>query len=177
MLHRIETALLFTTGLLLMLPARVHAQAQPVSASNSTTVLPGGVSDQDIKMLREDIRAKRKQVVAANMTLTPDEATKFWPMYQQYTDEVIKINDRRTQMMKDYAANYQRMTDEQAKNYVTTSAAVDADLIALRLKYVPQFEQLLSPKQAVQFYQIDRRLDLLLNLQLASLIPLVTPTN
>lgn len=176
MMRRTEMAMVLATGVLVMLPATVRAQAQPAGASSSATVIPG-VTEQDIKMLREDIRGKRKQVVAANMTLSPDQATKFWPLYQQYTDEVIKINDRRTQMMKDYAVNYQHMTDEQAKNYVTTSAAVDADLIALRLKYVPQIEQLLSPKQAVQFYQIDRRLDLLLNLQLASLIPIVNPAN
>lgn len=176
MIRRTEMAVVLATGVLVMFPATVRAQAQPASTSTSATVIPG-VTEQDIKMLREDIRGKRKQVVAANMTLSPDQATKFWPLYQQYTDEVIKINDRRTQMMKDYAVNYQHMTDEQAKNYVTTSAAVDADLIALRLKYVPQFEQMLSPKQAVQFYQIDRRLDLLLNLQLVSLIPIVNPAN
>ena len=86
-----------------------------------TQSIPGGagtapkaVSEQDIQMLREDIRTQRKQITAANMTLTSDEATKFWPIYDEYIQETIKINDDRWAMIKDYAANYDTMTDQQA---------------------------------------------------------------
>jgi hypothetical protein len=65
------------------------------------------------------------------------------------------------------------MTDEQAKGHVQESAAVDAELIALRAKYMPQFEKRVSAQKAAQFYQIDRRLDLLMNLQLTSLLPVI----
>ena len=179
MIRSIQVASLLVSGVLLMIPASVLAQVttQPVSQTTAATAMPTSATDADIQMLRADIRDKRKQVVAANMTLTPDEATRFWPLYDQYTAEVRKINDLRWAMVKDYAANSGRMTDEQAKDYVEKSAKIDADLISLRLKYIPQFEKLLTPKKAVQFYQIDRRLDLLINLQLASLVPVINPTN
>jgi hypothetical protein len=109
------------------------------------------------------------------MTLTADEATKFWPIYDQYIQETIKVNDDRWAMIKDYAANYNAMTDQLAQDYMKRSAAIDQQLTDLRIKYVPRFQTVVSPKKTAQWYQIDRRLDLLINLQLAALIPVVDP--
>jgi hypothetical protein len=179
MTRTIQAAALLATGALLMIPVSVAAQAAPRPATQTTaaTAAPTTTTDEDIKMLRADIRAKRKQVVAANMTLTADEATRFWPLYDQYTAEVRKINDTRWAMMKGYAEGYRTITDSLATDYMQKSAMIDAELITLRTKYMPQFAKLIAPKKVVQFYQIDRRLDLMMNLQLASLIPVVDPTN
>jgi hypothetical protein len=92
------------------------------------------LSDDDIQMLRADIREMRKKVTAANVTLTAAEATKFWPIYDQYLEETIKINDERWSLIKDYAANYNNMTDQVAQDYMTRSAEADQKLIALRSK-------------------------------------------
>ncbi|HUL04200.1 MAG TPA: hypothetical protein VLV16_13350 [Gemmatimonadales bacterium] len=177
MTRTIQAAVVLATSAFFMIPVAVTAQGAPASQAAAAPAQPAPTVDDNIKMMREDIRAKRKQIVAANMTLTADEATKFWPLYDQYTAEVRKINDTRWAMMKDYAAAKGQMTDAQAKDHMMKSAQIDADLIALRMKYMPQFEKLVSPKKVVQFYQIDRRIDLYLNLQLASLIPVIDPTN
>ena len=134
---------------------------------------PHSLSDQDIEMLRADIRAQRKQIVAQNMNLTADEATKFWPIFEQYRREAIKPNDERWAVLKDYAANHSNMTDAQAYNYIKRLAAVDEELIGLRLRYVAVFEKVISPKKTALWYQIDRRIDLLINLQLSTQIPMV----
>jgi hypothetical protein len=131
------------------------------------------VTDQDIEMLRADLRAQRKQITAQNMSLTADEATKFWPVFDQYRQEAIKPNDERWAVIKDYATNYSTMTDAQATEYIRRSNAVDQQLLALRMKYVPVFEKVISPKKTALWYQIDRRIDLLINLQLSSQIPMV----
>ena len=68
--------------------------------------------------MRKDLRDQKKQVVAANLPLTGDEAAKFWPVYDAYTQETIKINDRRYALFKEYAANYNTMTDAQASSYI-----------------------------------------------------------
>ena len=49
--------------------------------------------DQEIKLLRQDLRTEKKKIVAANMQLTEAEALKFWPVYDAYTLETIKLND------------------------------------------------------------------------------------
>lgn len=167
------TAFLLTGTLLLSLePVSAQTpQAAPAAAST-----PSVASDQDIQLLRQDIRAKRKQVTAANMSLTADEATKFWPIYDQYIQETIKINDQMWALIKDYAANYNTLTDQQAQDYINRAASVDQQLSALRMKYVPIFQKVISAKKTAQWYQIDHRLNLMLDLELAARIPVVNPS-
>ena len=107
------------------------------------------------------------------MPLTPDEATKFWPLYDQYRQEASKNGDERWALIKDYADNYQTMTDAQAQDYIKREAANEQKVIALRLKYVPIFEKVISAKKTALFCQIDHRVDLMIQLQLASQIPMV----
>ena len=130
-----------------------------------------------VQAVREDIRAHRKQITAENVTLTPDEATKFWPIYDQYVQETIKINDARWNLLKNYAANYDKMTDALAAEYMKQSAATDTQLVALRERYVPIFEKVVSVQKAARWYQVDRRLDLMINLQISGMIPMVNPSN
>ena len=132
---------------------------------------PNSASDKDIEMLRQDLRSQRKQIVAQNMDLTADEATKFWPIFDQYRKEAIKPNDDRWALIKEYAANYKTMTDAQANDFMKRATAVDQQLLDLRLKYVPVFEKAVSPQKTALWYQIDRHIDLLINLQLAGIIP------
>jgi hypothetical protein len=131
------------------------------------------VSDQDIQMLREDIRSQKKQIIAANLQLTDTEATKFWPVYDAYTQETIKINDARYALIKEYAQTYDTMTDAQAKSLIKRWAATDQQFIALRMQWMPKFEAVLPGKKAALFFQLDRRIGLLIDLQLASMIPMV----
>jgi hypothetical protein len=154
----------------------VAISAQEPGSAASDEAAAKARQDLDIQMVREDIRAHRKQVVAANMTLTADEATKFWPIYDQYIQETIKINDTRWNLMKDYATNYDKMSDQLAEEYMSKAADVDQQLVALRKKYVPAFEKVVSPKTTALWYQIDRRLDLMINLQLSAMVPAVDPT-
>jgi hypothetical protein len=133
------------------------------------------VSDQDIQLLRKDVRSQKKQLIAANLPLTDAEAVKFWPVYDQYTAETIKINDTRFAVIKEYAANYNSLTDAQAQSLITRSIGVDESFVQLRLKYIPIFQKVLSGKKTAMFFQMDKRVSLLIDLQLASIIPIVQP--
>jgi len=152
-------------------PIFAQAAAPAASATQQTSL------DQDVKMLRSDVQAGKKQITAENLTLTADEATKFWPIYDQYAAEVAKIGDARVALIKDYAATYDTMTDAQANSFIKRSAAIDVQFANLRAKYVPLFEKVVSAKKTALWFQIDRRLDLLINLQLAENIPVVDTGN
>ena len=156
-----------------MLFATVPVCAQSSQSVPSAGTQPSSASDNDIRMLRGDIQAQRKQIIAANMPLTPDEATKFWPLYDQYRQEASKNGDERWALIKDYATNYSTMTDAQAQEYIKREAANEQNVIALRMKYVPIFEKVISAKKTALFCQIDHRVDLMVQLQLASQIPMV----
>jgi Spy/CpxP family protein refolding chaperone len=136
---------------------------------------PSSVSDQDIRLLRKDLRSAHKQIIAANLELTDSEAQAFWPVFDQYTAEQIKINDTKLSIIKDYATNYQTLTDTQAQDLVKRSAEVDQSALQLRMKYQALVEKVLSGKKAARFFQLERRINTLVDLQLASEIPLVEP--
>ena len=157
----------------LVVAAAMALTSVPLFAQAAQSAPPNTVTDKDIEMLREDIRAQRKEITAQNMNLTADEATKFWPIFDQYRKEAIKPNDDRWALIKAYAASYDTMTDAQAQDFIKRANAVDEQLLALRMKYVPMFEKVISAKKTARWYQIDRHIDLLINLQLGSVIPMV----
>lgn len=174
-MNKTVTSLSMVVSVLLLCSVGLFAQAAPApqGAPGADAQQPNSVSDKDVEMLRANLRAQRKQIMAENMTLTADEATKFWPIFDQYRKEAIKPNDDRWALIKDYAANYSTMTDAQAQQYMNRSTQVDQQLAELRTKYIPIFEKVISAKKTALWYQIDRRIDLLINLQLSSIIPMV----
>jgi len=160
------------TGCLVVAASLLHAQQSSSAATNVTTEQ---VNDANIQLMRQDIRSERKKIVARNMPLTEDEATKFWPLYDKYIGETIKVNDVRYAMIKEYAKNYDNMTDAQADDYIKRWIALDRDNTDLRLKYIPEFEKVISHKKTAMFFQMDRRVAMMIELQLASQVPLVKP--
>jgi len=151
-----------------------------VLMSNGTTALAQEsraqvAVDEDIKLFRKDVRSGKKQIIAANMSLTDSEAQQFWPIYDQYTAELATITDSKYSLIKGYAQNYATLTGEQAEQYIKGRAAVEQSIMELRLKYFPIFRKVLSGKSTALFFQMDWRLGLIVDLQLAAQIPLVEP--
>jgi outer membrane murein-binding lipoprotein Lpp len=149
----------------------VKAQDQSQSSPSANSQQSG--VDQDIKLMREDIRSKKKQLIAANLKLTDDEATKFWPVYDQYTAELVKINNEKYALIKEYADTWGTMTDAQALSLTNRALDVEKNVANLRIKYVPIFSTAIPGKKVATFYQIERRVQAMIDLQLGSQLPLV----
>ena len=130
--------------------------------------------DQDVELLRKDLRSQKKQIIAANMDLTDTEAEKFWPIYDRYAADLAKIYDTKIALVEEYLDHYKTMNGNEAESYIRQRAAADSDIMQLRLKYVPEFRKVLPGRQTALFFQIEWRLDLLINLQLAQ-APLIDP--
>ena len=129
--------------------------------------------DKDIQLMRRNLRADKKQLIALNLPLTADEATKFWPVYEQYAADMSKVYDEFYNLIKDYAAVQKTITDEQASTMMKRWAELNVQLAQTRQRYVPIVEKAIPARKAAHFFQIDRRLYSLLDLQVASQIPLV----
>src|SRR5580658_3945858 len=110
--------------------------ARPASAQDPV--------DEDIKLLRKDLRSLRKQIIAANLDLSNKEAEQFWPLFERYTQELVAKQDQKYALLKEYAEDYTTMTDEQAEKYIRGRAAVDQAMLQVRLKYLPLFREVLS---------------------------------
>ena len=146
-----------------------NTQAQPGATQDQ------GIPEQDIVMLRKNLRSQRKQIIAANMKLTDAEAEKFWPLYDQYVSDLVKINTTKYDLIKQYVQSQGNLTDAQADTAVKQWIGVDESVSELRLKYVPAFQKVISAKNTALFYQLDRRVQLMIDLQLASALPLIEP--
>jgi hypothetical protein len=129
--------------------------------------------EKDLSLLRRDIRAEKKKIIAANVPFTADEATKFWPVYDQYVAEMTKHNDEFYALIKDYAANQKTLTDAQASTMIKRWAELQVEQVKTRQKYIPLVEKVISPRKAALFFQVDRRLYALLDMQVASEVPLI----
>jgi Spy/CpxP family protein refolding chaperone len=131
------------------------------------------LTDNDIKLLREDVQSVKDDVIRHTMQLTEAEDAKFWPVYRDYAKEQRTIADKRLALITDYAQNLDKMDDAKASNMTQRLFQIDDDLQALRKQYFSKFEKALGAKRAAKFYQVDNRLTMLVNLQLASEIPLI----
>lgn len=160
------TALTLCAGIALLMGGNT-LYAQDADASKTM--------DAEVNLLRKNLRDQKKQIIAANLPLNGDEAARFWPVYGSFTEETIKLNDQRYAIVKDYAASYRSMTDAQAAEFIRRWIGVDQAGIKLRLDWIPKFEKAIGEKKAAMFFQIDRRILFMQELQLSSQVPLVEP--
>jgi hypothetical protein len=149
------------------------AVAQDSSSQSATAdSTAAAITDQQLSLLRSDIRSIKKQLIAANLTLTDSEAIKFWPVYEQYSADMGKINDTRTAIIKEYSEEYGTLTDDQADNLIRRWLDTDIEQTRLRQRYLPIFRKVLPGKKAATFFQLDRRISMMIDVQLTSQLPL-----
>jgi Spy/CpxP family protein refolding chaperone len=167
---RFMLAGLLVAGTCLLQGAATFAQS---SGQSQASTADKNAQAQDVEIMRKDIRSTRKQLVAANLNLTADQATKFWPVYDQYINELVTINNTKYDLLKEYFNSYGDITDAQADSMSTRLLQLDVNVAQLRQKYQANFRAVLPAKLAATFFQIDRRIAMMIDLQLASQIPLV----
>jgi hypothetical protein len=130
-------------------------------------------SDQDlIEVARSVVSTDRKAVVVAEMELTEAEGKDFWPLYHEYRSAMDKIADDRIKLVLDYAKLYPNVPDEQAKEMLNTYTSLAQRQVEKRNIYLKKFGEVLPAAKALRFAQIETRLDLLVQLNLAARIPL-----
>jgi hypothetical protein len=169
-------AVVFSAGYVSLAQESVAPSAKQLKAPNGPVIYEDSqwAPDQDVELLRKDLRSQKKQIIAANMDLTDAEAEKFWPVYDRYAADLTKIYDTKIALVEEYLDHYKTMSGDEAESYIRRRAAADSDIMQLRLKYVPEFRKVLPGRQTALFFQIEWRLDLLINLQLAQ-APLIDP--
>jgi hypothetical protein len=150
------------------------ALAQESSSTlQSSVIMDPTASDHDIDLMRQDLRNKKRQIIAENLPLSEAEAVKFWPIYQHYASDLRQINDEKYALLKNYAQTWGDISNHDALVYIRRWLEVDQEVQALRSKYVPVVSQVLTGKGTATFFQLDRRISMMMDIQLASQIPLV----
>jgi len=127
----------------------------------------------NMQLVFEKIRADKKLFVAENMQLTEAEAKTFWPVYEQYQDELFLLRSRTVKLIKDYADAYEKMTNETAKKLLDEYITIETLGPKLRQAYLPKFRKVLPEVKVARYYQIENKIQAALMYELAGNIPLV----
>ena len=144
------------------------AKAQPASLTQ-----PGPTEEQIVAGFRSELMARRADVMAKGLTLTAEQAAKFWPLFEQFQKEQDLVVQEQIKATDDYAKNYEHLTDEGALTYVNMLLARDKKMYDLRVKWLAKFKEVLPPAMAARAIQLDRRLGNVTQVQLSQRIPLI----
>lgn len=131
-------------------------------------------SEQMIELVRTDIQKQRVAIIGEAMQFTADEAAAFWPIYEQYEAERSEIGEQRVALIMDYAEHFQMMTDEKAAELGARALELEEARTALKKKYFEKLKSEMSPVTAARFLQVENQLTMVLDLQVASQVPLIS---
>jgi len=130
---------------------------------------------EEIELTRATIKVQKKQIVAKNMQLTSVEKDKFWAVYRDYQNKMDSVNDRRTKLITDYADNLKTssLTDEIALVMLNEFLSYERMRLITKQSFVDKFKEVLPSRKVARFFQIENKMEAIINFDLARQIPLV----
>ena len=126
-----------------------------------------------IGMMRQDLKKDKVSILTELMDLDPQEAAKFWPVYNEYDKALTKLADERIAFIRLYADNYGAMTDAIATKIATGMMDVEGRRVDLRKQFFPRMSQVLTAKGAARWLQIEAQIEKVVDLQILSSLPIV----
>ena len=133
------------------------------------------VSDTNMEILKEKLKADKKLLVAGNMELTDAEAKKFWPIYDSYQKDLEAINKQLGQTIKDYAEAFNKGTipNDTAKKLLNEALSVEEQEVKLKRTYAEKLGKVLPATKVARYIQLENKIRSLIKFELAQQIPLV----
>jgi len=175
----LNRTLLATLFVLPMLVASLgRAQTETQKTEKKTAASPGANPQEKniqgyISLMRADVRQQKAEMMGAVMVLSAGDAAKFWPIYSEYDAALTKLNDQRVENIKEYARTYNQMTDAKADELMQNAWAYQKQRQELLAKTYEQVKQALGAITAARFAQVEHQLLLIIDLQIASQLPVV----
>ena len=127
----------------------------------------------NMQLVVEKIRADKKLFIGENMRLTEGEAKGFWPVYEQYQDELFLLRARTVKLINDYEDAYEKMTDEIAKRLLDEYFTIETLGLKLRQTYLPKFRAVLPEVKVFRYYQLENKINVALMYEVAAHIPVI----
>lgn len=162
---------------LLLVPvmwAQKSTQTAQTGKQNSGSLSPQNKNIQEyIDLLRSDVRQQKTEIMGSVMELSASDAAKFWPIYSEYDAELTKLNDLRAANIQEYANSYTQLTDEKADELIQKSLSYEKQRSELLSKYYDRVKQQLGAIAAARFIQVEHQLLLIIDLRIASELPIV----
>jgi len=130
--------------------------------------------DSAIAVVRANMQAGRTALITTGMNFSEKDGAAFWPIYQQYEYERSRVDDRRAAVVKEYTQKYPSLTDAEAKAMAEQMLDCESRLAALKKKYYKKFNRVLPALTVTKFFQLERRIDLMMDMQVEAALPPLT---
>lgn len=174
---RIFVMMLFAFAAVVAPPGHAQSEASPQKSSSKPAPAEMDTQKKNIQeyinLLRSDVRQQKAEIMGSLMALSAADAAKFWPIYSAYDAELTKLNDQRVDNIKEYARAYTEMTDAKADELIQKSFAYQKQRAELFASTYDKVKQACGAVTAARFAQIEHQLLLLVDLQIASSLPIV----
>ncbi len=157
-----KSALLTMTFAIFALPSVCRAQA------------PEPSFDSKVEVIRADMRADKTSIITAAMNFNDKDGAAFWPIYREYDRERSMLEDGRVAVIKAYTEKYPNLTDADAKSMAERIFECDSRLVALKKIYYKKLNKVLPALTVTKFFQLDRRIDLMIDMKVESSLPPLT---
>ena len=126
-----------------------------------------------IDQAREVMRTDRKVLIRRAMGLTPEEDQNFWTPYREYSEDMEEVRDLRIKVITDFAANIDNMTDDVARQLLKDWLEYSERTVKVRKKHLRSFEKVTGYQKVVRFYQLENKIDSIINFSIAMQVPLL----
>lgn len=158
------------TSTILLLLAGATAMAQSAGTSDEWRT--------QLAAARELVKAERVAVITEEMRFTAEENEEFWPLYEEYHQKRLVVQDRYAELVADYVGRYYdyKLTDADAKKILSDYFAIKDDLLKIQKSYVRKFEKIMSSIKVMRFYQLENKIAADIDAALALMIPLADPS-
>ena len=143
------------------------------AADPPATAQSAPTEEQVVEGFRNELMARRADVMAKGLTLTSEQAAKFWPLFEQFQKEQDLVVQEQIKATDEYAKNYEHLTDEGALAYLNMLLTRDKKMYDMRVKWLVKFKEVIPPTMAARAIQLDRRLGNVTQVQLSQRIPLI----
>lgn len=127
----------------------------------------------EIELTRTVVQSQRQAIVEAALNLTESESAGFWPLYQSYREDMARIEDRSVELITEYGENYDILTEEQAESMLQEHMDIQRAELKIRKKYLKSLRKVIPPMKLTRFYQLENKMDAVIDYELALEIPLI----
>jgi hypothetical protein len=133
----------------------------------------GRLPESEIALLRADIQTKKTDILQQNLTLSDEQAKTFWPLQRSYESDLSKLGDQRLEVIREYAKNWDNLANDTAKDLGRRLLDYQKKRVALRGRYFDRMSKGISPTVAAKFFQVEMQLEDMVDLEIASSLPLI----
>lgn len=130
-------------------------------------------SDDYIELARDILKTEKKAAIAEGMDLTDTEIAPFWELYNEFNSKLSQTQNQRVALIKNYAQNYETMTDEKSDEIMKSFFKYQQDITKLKKSYYGRFKKILPTTKAARYFQLENKIQALVDAELSLQIPLI----